>query len=391
MISTQLGSVLRRYEEPVLVKADKSYRQLTVRLHGKGVVLRGEVNGSQIASERAFAVREGQFILSRIDARNGAFGLVPASLDGAVVSRDFPSFDVDESRVLPSFLEWMSKTREFVSICQLASEGTTNRVRLQEAKFLEAEIPLPPLAEQQRIVARIEALAGKIAAARRLREEAAMEREALSATALRVVRESLMNDGYSVVHIGEITTVTSGGTPSRNIDEYWLGGTIPWVKTGELVDSDIFETEEYISVEGLKHSSAKLFPADTILVALYGQGQTRGRTGRLMIDATTNQACCAILPSPQIFTPRYIQYWLRSMYLEMREESQGGAQPNWNGAMIKNIRVALPPLSIQEKTINYMDRIVKMTAELEASQTRTQRELDALLPAILDRAFKGEL
>lgn len=123
-------------------------------------------------------MRSQQFILSRIDARNGAFGLVPSSLDGAVVSNDFPAFIPDSSRLLPEFLGWMSKTRSFVELCKAASEGTTNRVRLKESLLLAMKIPLPPLAEQRRIVARIEELATRIEDAQGLRRQAAKEAEA---------------------------------------------------------------------------------------------------------------------------------------------------------------------------------------------------------------------
>ena len=116
---------------------------MTIKLWGQGVVLRDEVAGSSIAGAKRFVVRPQQFILSRIDARNGAFGLVPDFLNGAVVSNDFPAFTPDSSRFLPDFLGWMSKTRGFVDLCRAASEGTTNRVRLKESLFMATKIPLP--------------------------------------------------------------------------------------------------------------------------------------------------------------------------------------------------------------------------------------------------------
>ena len=130
---------------------------MTVRLWGNGVILRDEVSGSEISAAKRYEVKPGQFILSKIDARNGAFGLVPHDLDGAVVSGDFPVFDINLDRLEPKYLEWKSKTGEFVDLCRVASEGTTNRVRLKEDKFLRLSISLPPLPEQRRIVAKIEA------------------------------------------------------------------------------------------------------------------------------------------------------------------------------------------------------------------------------------------
>jgi type I restriction enzyme, S subunit len=177
--TARLGEVLKRAEEIVTVAPDVEYREVTVKLWGKGVVLRGIVSGAQIAGNRRFMAKAGQFILSRIDARNGAVGIVPPELNGAIVTNDFPLFDVDRTKLETAFLGWISKTQNFVDLCKRASEGTTNRVRLQEDRFFALKIPLPPLAEQQRIMARIEEFAAKIAEARSLRQQAVKETEAL--------------------------------------------------------------------------------------------------------------------------------------------------------------------------------------------------------------------
>lgn len=166
-----LGDVLTKSEDWVVLEPERQYNEVTIRLWGKGVVLRRQVIGAEIASSRRLRVRTNQFILSRIDARNGAIGLVPESLNGAVVSTDFPTFALNANRVIPPYLGWMSRTSTFVELCKQASEGTTNRVRLQEDRFLQREIPLPPLPEQRRIVARIESLAAKIEEAKSLQGE----------------------------------------------------------------------------------------------------------------------------------------------------------------------------------------------------------------------------
>jgi type I restriction enzyme, S subunit len=126
----RFGEVLRRSEESADILPETMYREVTVKLWGKGVVLRGTALGASIAASRRFVARAQQFVLSRIDARNGAFGLVPLELDGAIVTNDFPVFDLDKARLLPQFLGWMSRTAGFVDMCKRASEGTTNRVRL---------------------------------------------------------------------------------------------------------------------------------------------------------------------------------------------------------------------------------------------------------------------
>jgi type I restriction enzyme, S subunit len=236
----------------------------------------------------------------------------------------------------------------------------------------------------------VDALARRVEEARGLRSAAVEEAEILFYSAARRLREDLKSK-TPTKQIGDITTVTSGGTPDRSNSEYWDGGTIPWIKTGELYDKPIFDSEEKITEKAIQNSSARLFPIDTVLIALYGQGQTRGRTGLLKIPATTNQGSAAIFPQPQIFESRYLQYWLQSLYHEMREENHGGAQPNWNGGMIKQIAIALPPLADQDRVIAYLDGLQAKVDELRCLQVATQKELDALMPSILAKAFAGEL
>jgi type I restriction enzyme, S subunit len=171
----RLGEVLSKKTDWIDLDPDADYHQVTVRMWGGGVALRGIVKGSSIAATSQNKVQAGQFILSKIDARHGAFGLVPQALDGAVVSQDFPVFEVNEKSLLPEFLGWMSKTGWFVELCRLASEGSTNRVRLREDRFLNHKIPLPPVPEQLRIIEGLNAVAAGVEA--RARAAASVEEE----------------------------------------------------------------------------------------------------------------------------------------------------------------------------------------------------------------------
>lgn len=173
--TVRLGEVLSKSDRQIDIYPDQQYKEVKVRLWGKGVVLRKELAGAEIAASRRYALKAGQFILSRIDARNGASGLVPESLGGAVVSSDVPVFDTQQKRLLPPYLNWLSKTKGFVELCRAASEGTTNRVRLKEDRFLRMEIPVPPLPEQRRIVEWLDAVADRAEEAKRLRAEADVE------------------------------------------------------------------------------------------------------------------------------------------------------------------------------------------------------------------------
>jgi len=156
-----LGELISRADETAMLDPLEQYHEVTIKLWGKGVLSRGKVLGSDVVSARR-VVRENQLILSKIDARNGAIGLVPPELDGAIVSNDFPSFSFNDLKQCdPAFMGWLVRSTPFVELCKAASEGTTNRVRIKEDRFLDQQIKLPPLAEQQAIVARLNSLAEK--------------------------------------------------------------------------------------------------------------------------------------------------------------------------------------------------------------------------------------
>ena len=126
------------------------------------------------------------------------------------------------------------------------------------------------------------------------------------------------NTKYPYKNVGEFTTVTSGGTPDRKNNEYWKNGKIPWVKTTELQNNELTEIEEFITQKGLDESSAKMMPKGTLLIAMYGQGKTRGMTAYLGIEASTNQACACILPSKEI-NQRYLWYYFILSYDKLRD------------------------------------------------------------------------
>lgn len=171
-----LGEVLRPRSEFCAISPEDQYQEITVSLWGKGVRLRRKVAGSEIASTERNLARAGDFIVSKIDARHGAYGFIPPELDGGVVTKDFPLFAVVSERVDPRWMYWVSRSQYFVDLCRLASEGTTNRVRLKESKFTQMQIPLPSMAEQQRIVAHLDAIESRLNCVQKLREEEQKEK-----------------------------------------------------------------------------------------------------------------------------------------------------------------------------------------------------------------------
>lgn len=161
------------------------------------------------------------------------------------------------------------------------------------------------------------------------------------------------NCQYEMVKLGDICHTTSGGTPLKSKNEYYNPSEIPWINSGELKTRNISKAEKYISKDGLKNSSAKIIPAKSVLVAMYGA--TAGQVSILDFDAATNQAICSILPNSRI-NPTYLYYILSSQTDKIIKMSVGGAQPNISQNIIKNIEIPLPPFEVQEEIVKELDQ-----------------------------------
>ncbi|HAY3544431.1 TPA: restriction endonuclease subunit S [Elizabethkingia anophelis] len=148
----KIGAFLSRNKTPIDVIDGESYKRATIKINGQGIFLRDFKVGKDIGTKKQFLISEGQFLLSKIDARNGAFGVVPSALDGGIITGNFWTFDVDYNQVNPHYLTLLTGTKEFQKLSQTASVGTTNRNYLQEKDFLNFKVPLPTIQEQQAIV-----------------------------------------------------------------------------------------------------------------------------------------------------------------------------------------------------------------------------------------------
>lgn len=166
-----------------------------------------------------------------------------------------------------------------------------------------------------------------------------------------------INSAYPLVRLGDIFQTSSGGTPKSGVAEYYEDGNIPWLKSGEVSDGYIYKTETKITMAGLVNSSAKIFPVDTVVVAMYGA--TVGQVGILKIESTTNQAVCGILPNEN-FNPNYLYHILKAKKDYLISQSVGGAQPNISQTILKNLIVPQPPLSVQEQIVLEIERYQKI-------------------------------
>jgi len=181
----------------------------------------------------------------------------------------------------------------------------------------------------------------------------------------------------NTARVGEFCKIGAGGTPSRDkMNRYYEGGTIPWVKSGELREGIINTTEEHVTEAALKETNVKLVPAGALLVAMYGA--TVGRLGVLGVPATTNQAVCHIIPDPKIADVRYVFHVLRSQVASLVARGVGGAQPNISQGIVKEFAVPLPPLAEQRRIADVLGRAEALRTKRRIAIVR----LDTLAQAI---------
>ena len=257
-------------------------------------------------------------------------------------------------------------------------EGMINgatRKKLTQKALRQMKIPMLKLDEQIKIVTQIKHI--EMIKEKRLKQLQKLD-ELIQARFVEMFGGLHNSKLYPYVSIETFTDVTSGGTPNRNTKEYWENGNIRWVKTTELHNNFITDTEEYITRKGIDNSSAKVIPAHSILVAMYGQGKTRGMTGYLLKECTTNQACACILPCKRV-DQKYLWYYMILSYDKLRGMAKGGNQPNLNIGIIKRFQVLVPPIELQNQFTDFVNQVYKSKVEIQQALEKTQLLFDSLM------------
>lgn len=254
---------------------------------------------------------------------------------------------------------------------------------LNKKSLSEVPVAYLPLSEQQRIVSRLDAAFAHINELKANAEKQLNEARALFQKALAKAMEP--KDGWEENTIGELFKTYAGGTPLKSENLYYEGGKIPWIRSGEVCQKYIKESEMYITEEGMKNSSAKFYPINTVLVAMYGA--TAAQVGILKFEATSNQAVCGILPHKD-FVPEYIYYWFRNIEEDLAAQAQGGAQPNLSQVKIKKVTISYPSFSEQQRIVARLDSLSAHVRELEEISKKTIAECDALKQALLRKVFE---
>ena len=371
-----LGELLQRSDEATVLDPAAEYHEVTIKLWGKGVVSRGKVRGGDVVSVRR-VVRANQLILSKIDARNGAIGLVPPELDGAIVSNDFPSFEFrDPKRCDAAFMGWLVRSAPFVELCKAASEGTTNRVRIKEDRFLDQQIGLPPLSEQQAIVARLDALADKT------REvEAHLDAvERISSDLLLSLHYRLAAD--RVLRLGDVLNL------SEVSEAVTAAGIYPQVGVRGF-GGGLFPKPAISGTETSYKAFNRLYAGAIVLSQVKGWEGAIARCpmeldGWFVSPEYRTFRCKQELASDEYFGELVRTEWFWSR-LHEATRGVGARRERTRPEQFLNIELPLPVLADQLRIVE----ILKRQSPLKSKHAAIRQANAALLPATLERLFAG--
>lgn len=432
-----IGDFLHRIKRPIKLDPTSRYKLVTVKLYHKGVVLREEKLGADIQSNM-YQVKEGDFILSGIDARNGAFGIVPPELDGAVVTNDFWYFEIEDEIVDKSFFLELTTTHWFDEICRKGSDGTTQRIRLQKGKFFNQTIYVPDLKEQRLFNKRFQAIKasnktltaeltyqksllkklrqqilqdaieGKLTAewrAQNLDVEPASEllkridaekaklikdKKIKAQKTLLSIREDekpfALPEGWEWFLLDEITYMTRGSSP-RPIVSYFTeeADGVNWIKIGDTknVKKVIYETRQKITREGAQKSQY-VEPGDFIL----SNSMSYGKPFIMGVDGYIHDGWFLIKMLGGT-DANYFYYLLLSSVVQAQfvELANGAVVQNIRAEIVKKTKLPVPPYLEQKAIVTKVENLFALCDQLEAQIIQNQIHAEQLMQVILKEAF----
>lgn len=374
-----LSEIVNPVQRTVPAEPGKSFRTLGVKWWGEGAYERQTIDGSQTAASTLNEVRENDLIINKIWVRHGSVAVVPPEVAGCCGSNEFPTFEFRRERVLPRWMHWYSKTRELWVKCDALSQGTSGKNRIRPEKFLTITIPLPPLEEQRRIVARIDRLAAMIGDADRLAHQREVTSHSLLMSCFKRLAEAaprqplsevaILNRRPAVVDVDTSYPQVSVRSFGRGTfhNPPLLGSEITWqkphlVNAGDILVSNIKAWEGAIAVAGEDDD---------------------GRYG--------SHRYLTFVPVAGIATAHFLCFYLLSpegLY-HVGEASPGSADRNrtLSSKKMSEISVPVPPYADQLK----FDSLLQQVRTASGVHQKVTAARSAMLPSILDRAFKGEL
>lgn len=389
----RMGDVAPLVRRPIDLAANATYREIGIRSFGKGVFHKSPTTGLEIGSKRVFAIEPGDLLFNIVFAWEGAVAVASESERGMIGSHRFLTCVADRSQVDPLFLSYWFRRSEGRDKLLWASPGGAGRNRtLGIEKLAAIEIPLPPLHEQRRIVARIEAIAAKVEEARGLREHSVVEGKALMSAAVRVFERRWVN---SYTTLGSAVLSYKNGLSRRPSGDEDGPIVLRLADVSEGVVDLRAPRRGALSEAELEAYS--LTSSDLLVVRVNGSRSIVGRF--IEIPACRDVLCfndhlIRIRLDPSVFHPRFVAMMARGgnarTHIETTAITTAG-QLTINQTMLSNTPMPAPPLEEQLRIVAELDALQANVDAVKALQAETAAEMDALMPAILDKAFKGEL
>jgi type I restriction enzyme S subunit len=286
---------------------------------------------------------------------------------------------------------------------ELDKKGTGTTFRAISGDTLRNTLmPFPKLNEQHKIVEKIEELFSEldngIENLKTAQQQLKVYRQAVLKSAFEGkltndnVREGKLPEGWRLAKISDVANVGTGGTPLKSNPLFYSDGNIPWVTSGALNGNYVTEATDYITDAALKRTNCKIYPKNTLLLAMYGEGKTRGKCSELLIEACTNQAIAAIyFEDFDISIKPYLKYFLIKNYIDIRRRSSGGVQPNINLGIVKNLKFPLASPIEQQRIVQEIESRLSVCDKIEETITASLQQAAALRQSILKKAFEGKL
>lgn len=376
----RLGEVLTPAERGETPRPGIVYRQIGVKLWGEGAYEREPMDGSQTKYSQLFRAEADDVIVNKIWARNGSVAVVSQALAGCYGSGEFPMFAPKRDLLEPHWMHWLTKTAGFWAQCDEKSQGTSGKNRIRPERFLDIEIPLPPLEEQRRIVARIEELAAKIEEALDLRRQVELECDALC----RAIIFDRSNGTSTPTPMRELVTMREPDVVVRREETYSFAGVYCFGR-------GVFRGPRRSGMEFAYTRLTRLRTGDFVYPKLMAWEGALG---------VVPPECDGLVVSPEFPAFEVIQDRVLPETLDVYFRTPS-VWPVLSGASTgTNVRrrrlnpndflafeIPLPPLATQRK----LQQVKARVEVIKRLQTETAAELDALLPSIFDKAFRGEL
>lgn len=349
------------YEEP-----EKLFRVLGVS-NEEGIFLNESLTGAAI-KQHYFRVKTGEFCYNPYRVNVGSIGLNGFTFDNQIISGAYVVFGVKDSELNPRYLECLFSSPQFADYVNEKAHGGV-RMNFKLDYLADWTIPLPSAEEQLEYVARAERQQAIVNGVQALLANWHIERSLFSGRPVR---------------LGDIADIGTGTTPPRNEPKYF-NGTVPWVLTAEVDECEILDTKEKLTEEAIRDCGLRLYPKETVLLAMYGQGKTRGKSAFLQCPAAITQNCAGIVITSEEVVPKYVFYFLRAIYEEIRSQDySGGGVPHLNLGIIADIRVPIPAREEQEAVVSRLDRDMETLDGLR----RMSEEAKAISGDLLNRIWE---